>query len=118
MIRNDDSSQFNISVEEKKIMINLGHGIAVMVKNVRRAGVDLFDEIAAAIVAIKMYLKSKKNDGKLKLKSKNMLNSLSKDKNGRSVPLWIKTWLKEVMNEFDFNPYRHTNSLKHFPKIS
>lgn len=87
--------------EGKSKTINLGSGITVIINDVRKVGEDLLDEIAAAMVAIKMYLSSKKKIRKnLKYGSTG-----DKRKDGR-VPLWFKSWLGEAMKEFECNPYR------------
>lgn len=88
----------------KSKTLNLGPGITVIVNDVRRAGEDLFDEIAAAIVAIKMYLSSKKKSRK-NIKNE-YRNTANRQKDGKAS-LWFKSWLGEAMKEFECNPYRH-----------
>jgi hypothetical protein len=102
--------------KEKNIILNLGQGITVTVKNVKNVSIDILDEIATAIVAIKMYLKSKKRISRPKLRSRtrNISTNINGENNNKSSTLWIKTWLREVMNDFDFNPYRQAKTLDMF----
>jgi hypothetical protein len=97
--------------DEEKIVLNLGRGISIIVRNVRSLGADVLDDIAAAIVAIKMYLKSKYSTSKLKLRLGGSRSVNTDGGSNRNLSLWVKTWLKEAANEFDFNPYRRSKTL-------
>lgn len=88
-------------------VINLGSGIMVTINGVKgeqRIDIDTFDEIAAAVTAIKMYISSKNG----KSKEKNLGNGRKNNgnnKDGKGI-LWFKSWLNELMRDFDLNSYR------------
>ncbi|MEM0371635.1 MAG: hypothetical protein QXG46_04705 [Ignisphaera sp.] len=105
----------NESVSRKHLISNKGNsfglvfnnGITVSINgfsiNGNKITEDILDEIAAAIVAIKMYISSKSN---------------GKDRNGHSARngngkqgnnhLWYRSWLNEITKGYDINPYRRS----------
>ncbi|MEM1644323.1 MAG: hypothetical protein QXL96_00395 [Ignisphaera sp.] len=103
------SSNMLAKDEGRSKTINLGSGITVIINDVRKVGEDLLDEIAAAMVAIKMYLSSKKKNRKnLKYRS---IGNRQKD---RKISIWFKSWLGEAMKEFECNPYRQDHFKNQF----
>uniref|UniRef100_A0A7C2Z8S6 Uncharacterized protein n=1 Tax=Ignisphaera aggregans TaxID=334771 RepID=A0A7C2Z8S6_9CREN len=93
------------SILGKFKQINIDQGITVFVNGIRKKSGEFLDEVAAAIVAIKMYIRSRKKR-RLCNQSKGGTQS-----NGKNL-LWFKAWLGEISKEFDLNPYIHKVSAR------
>ncbi|MEM1541442.1 MAG: hypothetical protein QW101_01205 [Ignisphaera sp.] len=96
-----------ISNESKGFVLVFDNGITVSIngfsKNGNRITEDILDEIAAAIVAIKMYMSSKSNG-----KDRNGYSTRNGNGKQGNNHLWYRSWLNEITKGYDINPYRRS----------